>query len=275
MHGLRQREDAALADIVREKARHAAVHARVAQPLDGIGRVGNGHGERRAQDGLDVLLRGDEVDHAGLAALGGKQVEECVIGVLAERVRDLRERLALERLIFLRVQRDRNDVLKADKVRDVFKVAARLHALAHGGAGARIAQRGGQRVQPALLKFRRQNVNELGRAGGIGIHVAGDVQPLRAGVFKEPQHLRHGAAPIPPPDALEVRDLHGAAQLPRDGQHLAQRVHHAVALLPHMNGDGQPPTAQRLKRADQPLGRVKALGRVAETQRHAHRAVGE
>ena len=207
--------------------------------------------------------------------LGGEQVEECVIGVLAERVRDLRERLALERLILLRVQRDRNDVLKANKVRDVFKVAARLHALAHGGAGAWIAQRGGQRIQPALLKFRRQNVNELGRAGGIGIHVAGDVQPLRAGVFKEPQHLRHGAAPIPPPDALEVRDLHGAAQLPRDGQHLAQRVHHAVALLPHMNGDGEPPTAQRLERADQPLGRVKALGRVAETQRHAHRAVGE
>lgn len=33
--------------------------------------------------------------------------------------------------------------------------------------------------------------------------------------------------------------------------------------------------ALRLKRADQPLGRVKALGRVAETQRHAHRTVGE
>ncbi len=47
---------------------------------------------------------------------------------------------------------------------------------------------------------------------------------------------------------------------------LAQRVHHAVALLPHVNGDGQPPAAQRLKRADQPLGRVKALGRVAETE---------
>lgn len=118
--------------------------------------------ENGAQDGLDVLLRGDEVDHAGLAALGGEQVEERVIGVLAEHVRDLRERLALKRLILLRVQRDRNDVLKADKVRDVFKVAARLHASAHGGAGGRVAQRGGQRIQPALLKFRRQNVNKLG-----------------------------------------------------------------------------------------------------------------
>ena len=34
------------------------------------------------------------------------------------------------------------------------------------------------RAYAALQKLRRQDVQQLGGAGGVGVHVAGDIQPL-------------------------------------------------------------------------------------------------
>ena len=118
-------------------------------------------------------------------------------------------------------------------------------------------------------------MDQLRGTRSVGVHVAHHIQPLFPGACDEPQHFRHGGTRVAPPDRLEMADLQRRFQRACDLQHLAQRVHHAVALLAHMHTDGNAAFVQRRKRADQAIGRVKDLRRIAKPQRHAARAVGQ
>lgn len=89
------------------------------------------------------------------------------------------------------------------------------------------------------------------------------------------QHFGHGPAPVAPADGLQVADLHRGLQCPGHSEHFLQRLHHAVALLAHVDGDGPAGPAQGSEGAQQPVGVVKALRRVPQAQGHAQSPVGE
>ena len=79
----------------------------------------------------------------------------------------------------------RDNILKADEKRDIFKVAAGQHTVFQRFAERGIGQILGQHFQTALLALWRQNVDKLGRTGCIGIDVAGDLHALLPGLLHQ------------------------------------------------------------------------------------------
>ena len=125
------------------------------------------------------------------------------------------------------------------------------------------------------MALRRQHVDELGGPGAVGIDIAGDVQPLRPGLFHGPEHVRHRPPPVPAADGLQVADLHRGLQGPGHPQHLGKGRLHAVPLLPHVDGDHRPAPAEGGQQGDELFRGLIALRRVAETQGHPQRPVRE
>ena len=162
-----------------------------------------------------------------------------------------------------------------DKQRDVLKIAARFHPGAHFLARTAVVQALRERFRSARLKFRRQHMDELRRAGGIGVNVAHHVKPFLPRSRDEREHLGHGAPCVSRADRLEMAHLQRRLQRAGDLDHLAQRVHHAVALLTHVHADGYAALIQRRKRADESVGRIEDLRRVAKAERYAARAVSK
>ena len=146
--GLRQRQDMALADERLENARECPVDARVGQALRGIERVGDDAGKRRAQDAADVLVAGDEVDHRHVAGLLCQHMAQAVDRLQPEKPGRLGKRLAREGLKFRPVQRRQADVVPADHLRDVVKIAAVGDAL-RAGCPAEPGRAAGQQRRPS------------------------------------------------------------------------------------------------------------------------------
>ena len=241
------------------------------QPADGVSRVRDDAGEGGAQDVADVLLVCYEIYHRNSAVLGGQQIKERIEGLLPSRSGYLSDGAALKGAVFRPVQARGADVLEADEQGDVLEVLAALHPLTHPRALCGVLQSPGQGLGPSRLELRRQDVDELRRARGVGVDVARDLQALLPRPVDEPEHLRHREAPIAAAYGFEVAYFQREAQLPRHGEHLPQRLHHPVALLPHVYGDDGAAIAQRFQRPDESGRVVKALRRVAESQRDADR----
>ena len=118
-------------------------------------------------------------------------------------------------------------------------------------------------------------MDELGGPGAVGIDIAGDIQPLRPGLFHGPQHIRHRPPPVPAADGLQVADLHRGLQDPGHPQHLGKGRLHAVPLLAHVDGDHHSAPAEGGEQSDQLPGGLVALRRVAKAQGHPQRPVRE
>ena len=118
-------------------------------------------------------------------------------------------------------------------------------------------------------------MQQLGGAGGVGIHVAAHIQPLPPGALHQGQRPGYLRPPVLPAHGLQMADMHGHAQRPGHRQHLLHGLAHAAALLPHVDGQRDVLPRQGLQRADQLLRGVKALRRVAQSQGHAQRTVGQ
>ena len=130
----------------------------------------------------------------------------------------------------------------------------------------------GQGFHAALLRLRRQDVDELGRTRSIGIDVTGDPDALLSGLRHQAEHFGRTAAPVGLANGFEMADFDGRAQRARDRDHLLERPHHAAALLPHVDGQRDVLPRYGSERADQLAGGVEALRGVAQPQRHAQRA---
>ena len=94
------------------------------------------------------------------------------------RGRDLGKALAQERVILGAVKAGEVDAVPAGQTGDVIKPAAAFDAPGQLPTGSGVAQTVDHRVHAALQKLRRQDVQQLGGAGGGGVDVAADVQSL-------------------------------------------------------------------------------------------------
>ena len=72
---------------------------------------------------------------------------------------------------------------------------------------AGVRQTAHHRLHASRQKLRRQDVQQLGGAGGIGVHVAPHVQSLLPGLLQKLQHLRDLLSPAVPAHGLQVGDL--------------------------------------------------------------------
>lgn len=109
-------------------------------------------------------------------------------------------------------------------------------------------------------------MQQLRRTGGIRVDIAGDIQPLLPGPVQNFQRTADDVVPIALADGLEMADVHRHLQRPGHLHHLLQRRKHPVALLAHMDRDGNAGAPHRRKGADELLRRVEALRRVAQAQ---------
>ena len=227
------------------------------------------------QDGADVLLTGDAVDHGHAAVLVRQQAAHAVHGIQSHTSGGLRHRFPDEGLIFRQIQGGKDDVVPADHLGDVVEVMAAADALAQHVALRLFPQPRRDDLRPALQKIRRQKVQELRRTGGVGVDVAGDVQTLLPRPRHPLQRRRDALLPVAHPHGLEVADVQRRVQRPRYRDHLGNGVADHVALLAHMHRNGNPAVFQGRKGADQFLCRVKTFRRVAKTQRDGKRALAE
>ena len=179
----------------------------------------------------------------------------------------LGKRLAREGQKFRPVQRRQADIVPADHLRDVVKIAAVGDALAQDVPLSRVAQPGSNGVRPACQKVLRQQVQQLRRACAVGIDVTRDVQPLVPRLLQQRQRLRDAAVPVARAHGLEMADVHGRAEQARRAEHLPQGVADHVALLAHVHADGNAAALQRGQRPEQAVRRVEALRRIAEAER--------
>ena len=243
--------------------------------LGGVGGIGDQAAERAAQNGGDILLRGHEVDHGHLTVLPDQQVAAAVQRRLVLHGGLLRNALAQKLLVLRAVEAAEEDAVPAGQLCDVVEAVAGFDAVRQRLPLGGVSQAAHHRVHAALQKLRRQDVQQLGGAGSIGVHVTAHVHALVLGPLQHGQRLRDLFAPVVPPHGLQMADVQGDAQFPRHKEHLLHGLAHAAALLPHVDGQRDVLPRQGLQRADQLAGGVEALRGVAQTQRHAQRAVGQ
>ena len=167
------------------------------------------------------------------------------------------------------------DAVPARQSGNVVEARPALDALRQLPAGRRVRQAAHHRLHASRQKLRRQDVQQLGGAGGIGVHVAPHVQPLLPGLLQQSQHLRNFLPPAVPAHGLQVGDLQGDTQGTGHRQHLPDGIHHPGPLLPHMHRHRHVAAAEGPQGLDQLLGGIEALRGIAQPQRHAHGAVRE
>ena len=204
-----------------------------------------------------------------------QKIKERVIGIFPLHFGDFQNVFPFKELVSRASQRGCLNILKACQQRDILEVRPGLHPQLHSFPAGRLPKSGGQRLHAPGLKLRREHVNQLGGASRIGIHVAGHIHALLPGAAQQPDHLGYAAVPVAPANGFQVADLHGRFQRAGDGQHFFQGLNDPVALLPHMDGDDPPGTAQRLQRFDQSRRIVKAFRGIPQSQTDAQRPVGE
>ena len=227
------------------------------------------------QNGGDVLLVGHEVDHGDLPLLPHQQVAAAGQGVLAGQLRDLLQAHALIGVILRAVETGEKNTVPARQFGDVVKAIAAFDAPGQQLPLVRVPQAADNGLHAPGQKLRRQDVQQLGGPGGVGIHVAGQVQSLLPGPVQQSQHLGDLAVPVVPAHGLQVGDMHRGLQGPGHLHHLPGGLHHAAALLAHVDGDGDALPRQGGQGPDQLVGGIEALRRIAQAQGHAQGPVGQ
>ena len=236
-------------------------------PAGRVGAVGDYAAERVAQDITDIVLVCDKVNHRNKAVLVRKQIE-CKFICVAARLRGkLGNGLSDIVRVCTACKRGYTHVFPSNQTDNIFKVRAGFHPLAQLRTECGLSQIFTQCIKAAALALGRQHVNQLRRTGLIRIKVAREVSPILARLRHHLKHLRHGSAPVFATHTLKVADVHRRAQRARHVDHLGKRRNDTRALLTHMDGDNRTAFAQRRKCLNQAVGRIKALRRIAKTER--------
>ena len=275
MHRLFKCQAFSLDNILFHKSCKGSVYARMQQAGAGVGRIGDHTAVGLLQNLPDIVLMRDEVDHRRHTRLLRKKVEQRIVGVFAQLLRNAPDRPALVGLVLCAAKPRRDHIFKPDQLRDILKVTACLHTPLHFPSCVLTLQRGDQPVRTALLKLRRQNMDQLRGACGVGVYVARYIHAVLPRLFDQAQHLRHGFAPVVRSDGFQMADLKRRFERLADQQHLPERLDHAVPLLPHVDGERDAAFVERRKRADQSVCGIEDFRRIAKTERHAQRAVGK
>ena len=174
--GLLPRQRTLFPDKVLQKPGEGTVHPWMGHPLRGIRGIGDQMGQGTLQNGGDVLLRGHEVDHGDLAVLPHQQVTAAVQRILSRQRRDLGKALAQKGVILRTVEAGEVDAVPTRQTGDIVEAVACFDTLRQLPPGGGIPQPPHHRVHAALQKLRRQDVQQLGGTGGVGVDVAADVQ---------------------------------------------------------------------------------------------------
>ena len=171
------------------------VHSWMHKSLGGVRAVGNDAGRIVLQNCRNILLGGNKIDHAHRTPLIGKQIKRAVKGVFPLHGGNFRNRLTLVNFVFRPRDARRDNVLPADQQRNIFKVASRLHALSDLRPERRLSEIFTQRLEPALLALRGQDVNELCRARRIRVRVAENLHAALPRPRHPAEHI--GRRPVP------------------------------------------------------------------------------
>ena len=150
----------------------------------------------------------------------------------------LGDALAQQRRILRAVKTAEEDSVPAGQLGNVVKPAAVFNTVSQRLAFVGGGQAADNGVHAALQKLRRQDMQQLGGAGGVGVHVAAHVQPLFLRPVQQLQGPGYFFAPVVPAHGLQVADVQGDPQFPGHQQHLLDGIADARALLPHMDGEG-------------------------------------
>ena len=167
------------------------------------------------------------------------------------------------------------DAVPPGQLGDIVETGAAFDARRQFLSGLLVTQPCHHRLHAAGEIIRRQNVQQLGGTGGVGVYVAVHRKALASCLLQKRQHLRDLAAPVIPAHGLQVADVDGTVQRPGHCNHLLYGGHHAAALLPHVDSDRDLCPGHRLQGADEVGCGVEALRGVAQTKADAQRTVGQ
>ena len=222
-----------------DHVREGPVYPRMAHSFGRIGRIRDQAAERIAQDRLNILLAGHEIDHRDHPVLFYQKVAACVERAHTSQSSYLSNVLSLQLSVLFCLHRSHINSVPARKLRDIVKrrsidplfdppeqmltYRSVLKPFKHG-------------LRSALEHVLRQYVHQLGRSCGIRIHIAAYVHAVRARLFHEPQRLGDLLLPVLPSHRLQMADMHGTMERPSDLDHLSDAFDHSAALLPHMHG---------------------------------------
>ena len=242
----------------------------------GRGRAGiRSEGHPRLPDLFaDVVLRHHEVDRVDPAVIFDHQIDRGILRRFAAHARDFGERLAGQRLEFVAAESDQQNAIgRAGQHHQVFpRVARRSHFLNDARADRGVLQTPAPLFESAFLHPRRHGGIESGRAGGVGVHVGGDSQTVRARGFDFADDVVH-LRPIFLAGRLEVIDLGVDAGLARDRDQLIDRLQQLIAFAAHMRDVHSAVGRGSFRQRDHLVGLGVRPGRVDERGRDAERPV--
>jgi len=209
-----ERQEMSVADVMAEETRHGAHGARMRVRFE-HGAV-KGHfasveanaGPRLAEAGAEVFFAGHEINRAGLRVVREDEIHERVFRGLLPGFCNVIESFPGELLEFGFFSGGNEDAGGAAavvvKVFPVGVIAGEifLDALANG----RIFQALEQLLDPAIGNPRRESGRECRSAGGVRIHVGGDVEAGVPRVLNGCNDVFHGA-PARPATDLEVKNF--------------------------------------------------------------------
>ena len=109
-------------------------------------------------------------------------------------------------------------------------------------------------------------MQKLRRTCCVRIDVTGDVKAVLAGAAHQLERMRDAFLPVAHAHGLQVADVQGRVQGACDGEHFFDGIADHVALLAHVDGDGNAGMVERREGADKLLRRVKALRRIAKAE---------
>ena len=184
-----------------QKMHKGAVHPGMRHSVCGIGGVGDDIGQGILQNGHYILLRGHEVHHGDLAVLPYQQVAAAIQRVLPPHGGNFRDALALIGMILRTVQTGEPNTVPSGQLGDVVKTLPLLDPPRQLPAHLLVLQAAHHSLHAAGEEIRRQDVDQLGRSRGVGIHIAPHIQSLlpcllqklqRPGDFHPPVVPAHG-----------------------------------------------------------------------------------
>ncbi len=202
-----------------------------------------------------VLLRHREVDDADPAVVLDHQVHRRLLPGLAALGGDLGQGPADQRL----------ELVVAEAHQEHLAGRQQIHLLGHAAADLRVAQALDPGVVAALLDPERHGGVEAGGAGGVGVDVGGDRQPLGARRLDARDH-RLELRPVLRPRRLEMVDLGPHAGPPGDLQQLLERLQQLSAFASHVRDVHAAECRGHLGQGDQLVG-VGEVGRRVDQRR--------
>ena len=226
------------------------------------GGVGANHHQRVPHHVADVVLAHREVDRADVALVCEQDVEDRLVRVGVALVRDLSDRLAVERAV--RAARGDQDVVRgqvgAGAAGRSERRSVRMRARSSGSSRRRAAP------QAALVRPGRHHRVQVGARRPVRVLIDGDVDALGVGRLDQLQALLDRPQTFGL-DALWCEIWTAAPRLPPDPDRLLDGLHQLLALVAHVAGVDAAGRCDLLRRLDQLLGgpRSSRAGRSRRT----------